>query len=96
MLPPLKINCFFIKILVQQFVRSGYGSDCDSLGMPFILSYDDCMVAIMSLKLVLQTSSLKMPKGCYGSSKGAGFNNAIDGQRHRDFQSICHNNYGNI
>ena len=81
---------------------SDYGSDCNSIGSPHILSEKYCNVAVEALEYKMLSDddcfSKMFPKGCSVSSawEGACFNNAENGVIKKDFQSICLNNYGNI
>ena len=80
---------------------SGDGSDCDSLGVSYILSSEYCKEAAKAFDLDYRPDYCPYgndyPRGCYLVDwDRACVNAAGSGRRRAGFQNICHNNYGII
>ena len=71
---------------------SDYGSNCDVIGVPYILSEDDCKMAAEALQLPwnLWTNWNQHPRGCYETNSGNVFFNRIeDGRTNNESRNIC-------
>ena len=71
---------------------SHYGSNCDVIGAPYILSENHCKKAAEALQLQwkLWTNWNVHPRGCYETNSGNVFFNRIeDGRTNNETRNIC-------